>query len=177
MVRKAGIHEFFPARYPMKLDNAQSIPDIFEVVKEAVQDMEGVTRAGLMLGIAELEGGPERFIAALHPVGSNIILLNRFPLMRVKEKYPELYKSYVFHALLHEYLHTIGLVEEDQVGPKAIAITRPLFGEEHLVTKLAEDISQLLPFVHFPVRIRLPEGTKIELVEGFDRSSSTGHIG
>ena len=177
MVRKAGIHEFFPARYPMKLDNAQSIPDIFEVVKEAVQDMEGVTRAGLMLGIAELDEGPDRFIAALHPLGSNIILLNRFPLDRVKEQRPELYKAYVFHVLLHEYLHTVGLVEEDQVVPRAIAITRPLFGEEHLATKLAEDISLLLPFVHYPVRMRLPEGTRIDLVEGFDRSSSTGYIG
>lgn len=177
MVRKAGIHEFFPARYPMKLDKAQSIPDIFEVVKEAVHDMEGVTRAGLMLGIAELDVGPDRFIAALHPLGSNIILLNLFPLNRVKEQRPELYKAYVFHVLLHEYLHTVGLVEEDQVVPWAIAITRPLFGEEHLATKLAEDISHLLPFVRYPVGMRLPEGTKIELVEGFDRSSATGYIG
>jgi len=177
MVRKAGIHEFFPARYPMKLDKAEGIPGIFEVVKEAVQDMEGVTRAGLLLGIAELDDGPDRFIAALHPLGSNIILLNRFPLDRVKEQRPELYKAYVFHVLLTEYLHTVGLVEEEQVVPRAMAITRPLFGEEHLATKLAEDISQVLPFVRYPVRMRLPEGTKIELVAGFDRSSATGHIG
>ncbi|MGD1060256.1 MAG: hypothetical protein ABR879_02230 [Methanomassiliicoccales archaeon] len=175
-MRRRGIDEFFPERFALKLDRAETIPDIFEVVKEAVEAAERVSRSGLMLGLAELGGSRDSTIGGLHPVGTNIILLNKVPLRRVKESYPELYKPYVFHVLLHEYLHTIGLVDEASAKKKAYEITRFLFGEEHLATKLAKDLSAFLPFVTYPGRIPLPEGTQIELVEGFDRSSTDDYI-
>ncbi|HVO77344.1 MAG TPA: hypothetical protein VMS79_00580 [Methanomassiliicoccales archaeon] len=175
-MRRQGIDEFFPERFAVKLERAKTIPDIFEVVKDGVEAAERVSRSGLMLGLAELGGSRDSTIGGLHPIGTNIILLNKVPLRRVEESYPELYKPYVFHVLLHEYLHTIGLVDEEGVRRKTYDITLYLFGEEHLATKLAKDIKAFLPFITYPGRIPLPEGTQIELVEGFDRSSSEDYI-
>jgi hypothetical protein len=175
-MRPQGIDEFFPERFAVKLERAKTIPDIFEVVKEAVEEAERVSRSGLMLGLAELGGSQDSTIGGLHPVGTNIILLNKVPLRRVKDSYPDLYKPYVFHVLLHEYLHTIGLVDEKGTRKKAYEITLYLFGEDHLATKLAKDMRQFLPFITYPVRMPLPKGTAIELVEGFDRSSSQDYI-
>lgn len=172
-MRPRSIDEFFPKRFSLKLENAKTIPDIFEVVKEAVQVREGVTRAGLLLGLAELGGSADSFIGGLHPLGTNIIVLNKVPLRRVQDTNPELYKPYVFHVLLHEYLHTVGLVDEDGTRKRTLDITRSLFGADHLATKIAEDIGKYLPYITYPVRRPLPEGTQIELVEGFDRSSTT----
>ncbi|MFQ6061542.1 MAG: hypothetical protein ACE5KV_09700 [Thermoplasmata archaeon] len=62
-------------------------------------------RAGLMLGIADLGNHPRGFLGAFYPVATNIIVLNRVPLNWIKETNPELYKPYVFHVLLHEYVH------------------------------------------------------------------------
>jgi len=175
-MRPTSFDDFFPERFKVKLENTQSIPDIFEVVKEAVWVRERVSRAGLMLGLADLGGSPGSFIGGLHPLGTNIILMNRLPLIRVRDHYPDLYKPYVFHVLLHEYLHTIGFWDEKETRDKVLEITRPLFGDDHPATKLAEDIHQFLPFVTYPAPMKLPEGTEIELVEGFDRSSTEPYI-
>ncbi len=171
-MRGCSADEFFPTRFQTKLDKARTIADVYEVVKDAVQCCEGWSRAGLMLGLAELGGDGESFIGGLHPLGTNIIVLNKVPLRRVKETRPELLKPYLFHVLLHEYLHTIGIVGEDLTKDRVREISRRLFGPEHTVTKLAEDIAQFLPFIRYQVELPLPEDTAIELVEDFDRSSA-----
>jgi hypothetical protein len=79
----------------------------------------------------------------------------------------------MFHVLLHEYLHTIGLVGEGETRQKVLDISRPLFGEEHPVTQMASDIARFFPFISYPTRMPLPEGTSIELVEGVGGSSAT----
>jgi hypothetical protein len=171
------IETFFPERFPKMLEEAKDLPDIFEVVKEAVRAREGWSRSGLMLGLVEMGGDAGIFIGGLHPVGTNIIVLNKTPLRRIRESYPHLCKPYVFHVLMHEYIHTIGVLNEKETRDLALKITLPLFGAEHLATKFAEDMSQFLPFITYPLPMRLPEGVKIELVHGFDRSSTAGYIG
>ena len=171
-MRACSADEFFPSRFPSKLEKARTIADVYEVVKEAVHACEGWSRAGLMLGLAELGGDADSFIGGLHPVGTNIIILNKVPLRRVREARPELLKPYLFHVLLHEYLHTIGIVGEELTHDRVKEISLRLFGGEHLVTKLAEDIAQFLPFIRYPFDLPLPAGTEIELVEDFDRSSA-----
>ncbi|HXZ23409.1 MAG TPA: hypothetical protein VEH08_01605 [Methanomassiliicoccales archaeon] len=171
-MRGCSVDEFFPSRFPSKLEKAKTIADVYEVVKDAVHACEGWSRAGLMLGLAELGSDADSVVGGLHPLGSNIIILNKMPMRRVKEARPELLKPYLFHVLLHEYLHTIGIVEEELTQERVKEISLRLFGPEHLVTKLAEDITQFLPFIRYPFELPLPEGTEIELVEDFDRSSA-----
>jgi hypothetical protein len=96
--------------FESKLEKARNIPDIFELVKLAVRKTIGKERSGLMLGLSNLGGGPEGFVGAYYPVATNIIVMNTMPLDRIRQTDPSLYKPYVFHILLHEYIHTLGVM-------------------------------------------------------------------
>ena len=161
-----------------QLDSAKDLPDIFEIVKTAVRKSTGMERPGLMLGLANLGGGPEGLIGAFYPIATNIIVMNTLPLKRIKETDPALYKPYVFHILLHEYLHTLGIIDEAATRKKAYEISTEIFGKEHVVTQLAADLSRFIPKLVYPVYgWQPPEEYQLELVKGFDRSSTTFYIG
>jgi hypothetical protein len=161
-----------------QLDSAKDLPDIFEIVKTAVRKSTGMERPGLMLGLANLGGGPEGLIGAFYPIATNIIVMNTLPLKRIKETDPALYKPYVFHILLHEYLHTLGIIDEAATRKKAYEVSTEIFEKEHVVTQLAADLSRFIPKLVYPVYgWQPPEEYQLELVKGFDRSSTTFYIG
>jgi hypothetical protein len=70
------------SNYPARLEKAKDLADIFEVVKDAVQAQLGLSRGGLMLGIAELGGRPDAWIGGFYPVATNIIVMNKGPMNR-----------------------------------------------------------------------------------------------
>jgi hypothetical protein len=156
-----------------RLENTKTLADIFEVVKAAVWESQKKSRAGLMLGLANLGNHPQGFFGAFYPVGSNVIVMNKIPLERIKETRPELYKPYIFHVLLHEYLHTLGYLSESGVRQMAHEITRQVFGEEHLATKIAKDTSLFFKNLVYPNAAWQPDDMKLELVDGFDRGSAS----
>lgn len=160
-----------PRTYPQRLESAKDLADIFEIVKDAVRARLGTSRGGLMLGLAELGGDPQGWIGGLYPVASNVIVMNKGPMNRIMETAPELYKPYVFHILLHEYIHAIGYMDESLTRKRALEISDALFGHEHMATKMATDIMQFFPHITYPVPMKAPEGMPLELVKGFDRSS------
>ena len=90
----------------------QEFIEIFEEVKQVVKKSEGRSRAGLMLGLQELGSPLNGFIGAYYPVASNIIVVNKTPIRRIIETKPELIKPYGFHILLHEYIHSLGFLDE-----------------------------------------------------------------
>jgi len=159
-----------------RLENAKSLPDIFEVVKAAVWECHRKSRGGLMLGLANLGNHPQGFFGAFYPVGSNVIVMNKIPLDRIKETRDELYKPYAFHVLLHEYLHTLGYMDESGVRKMAHEITKEVFGEEHLSTKIAANTAPYFKNLVYPYASWQPDDMKMELVCGFDRGS-TDYIG
>ncbi len=156
-----------------RLENAKTLADIFEVVKAAVWESQRKSRAGLMLGLANLGNHPQGFFGAFYPVGSNVIVMNKIPLERIKETRPELYKPYIFHVLLHEYLHTLGYLSESGVRQMAYEITREVFGEEHLATKMAKDTTLFFKNFVYPNAAWQPDDMNLELVDGFDRGSAS----
>ena len=129
----------------LQLENARSLPDIFEIVKASVLKSTGKSRSGLMLGMADLGNSPEAFFGAFYPVGSNVIVMNKIPLQRIKETMPELFKPYAFQVLMHEYMHTLGYLDESLVRTKVVEICRRTLGEDHLATRLAAHIPQVEP--------------------------------
>ncbi|MDH4122541.1 MAG: hypothetical protein OEV21_00415 [Thermoplasmata archaeon] len=153
------------------LDNARSLADVFEVVKTAVYSTIHMSRGGLMLGLADLGNHPGRFFGAFYPVGTNIIVMNRTPLARIKETQPDLWRPYAFHVLLHEYLHTLGYLDENQVGRKVYDISETALGKDHPATQIAMDTVKFFPNLVYPNIAWQPENLDVELVEGFDRSS------
>ncbi len=156
-----------------RLENAKTLADIFEVVKAAVWESRKTSRGGIMLGLANLGNHPQGFFGAFYPVGTNVIVMNKIPLERIKETRPELYKPYIFHILLHEYLHTLGYLSESGVRLMVLEITREVFGEEHLATRIAADTTQFFKNLVYPHAAWQPDDMRLELVEGFDRGSAS----
>jgi hypothetical protein len=157
--------------YRTRLDEAKSLPDIFELVKTLVLKSMGKSRGGLMLGMANLGNHPQGFFGGFFPTGTNVIVLNRVPLQRIKETRPELYKPYVFNVLLHEYIHSLGFLDEADVRSKVLQITREALGEQHLATQMAENAGEFIKHLAYPDVTWKPDDVGMELVAGFDRSS------
>jgi len=157
--------------YKTRLEEARSLADIFEVVKSLVLNSIGKSRGGLMLGMADLGNHPQGFFGGFFTVGSNVIVLNKIPLQRIRETRPELYKPYVFHILLHEYIHSLGYLDESRVKSKVHQITREALGEEHLATRIAANAEGFIKHLAYPDIAWKPDDTGLELVMGFDRSS------
>lgn len=153
------------------MNNAKTLPDIFEVVKAAVQETMGRSRAGLMLGLADLGNHPQGFFGAFHPIGDNIIVMNKTPLKRIEETQPKLFKPYAFHILLHEYLHSLGYIDEELVRKMTYEITESVFGKSHIASQMAADTLSFIPNLTYPNIAWKPENLDIELVQDFDRSS------
>lgn len=156
----------------------QDLIEIFEDVKEAVKKIEDRSRAGLMLGLQELGTSPSGFIGAYFPVASNIIVINKTPLRRIIDTNLKLFKPYIFHVLLHEYIHSLGFLDERITEQKTYDISKRHFGEKHVITQLASDMKKFFPNLVYPNYGWLPPKgiPSIELVYGFDRSNTSNYI-
>lgn len=166
--------EFFRA----KLDESDNLADIFELVKEAVKRFLGQHRAGLMLGLANLGMRRGFFVGAFYPVGSNIIVMNRAPFdvaLRTTDK--KVFNGYCFHLLLHEYLHALGYLSEEDVRTLVHSVCNQALGKDNPATVMAErGIAFYFPKVtYFSQDVRIPRGIQIELIKDFDKSSA-GYI-
>lgn len=161
-----------------RLEQSENLVDIFELVKESVKRFLDQHRAGLMLGIANLGMRRGSFVGAFHPLGSNIIVMNKAPFdvaLRTTDK--KVFNAYCFHLLLHEYLHALGYVDEEHVRDLVHRVCGLALGKDSPATVMAErGLGFYFPRVtYFSRDVRVPRGIQIELVKGFDRSS-VGYI-
>ncbi|MCU0849978.1 MAG: hypothetical protein MUC80_01720 [Candidatus Thermoplasmatota archaeon] len=156
----------------------QNIIETFEEVKKVVAKNEHRSRAGLMLGLQEIGASLDGFIGAYYPVASNIIIVNKTPLRRILETDKALLKPYIFHVLLHEYIHALGFLDEETTGQKTYEISKQQFGEHHIITQLSTDIRKFFPNLVYPIHGWVPQKNvpSIELVKGFDFSSTNSYI-
>ncbi len=162
--------------FKIQLEEAESLADVFEVVKAAVLKSTGMSRGGLMLGMADLGNHPRGFLGGFFTVGSNVIVLNKTPLQRIRETRPELRKPYAFFVLLHEYIHSLGYLDEGLVTSKTLAISRESLGEDHPATRIAADVRGFLKDLVYPEAAWSPDDERMGIVEGFDRSSVPYYI-
>lgn len=150
------------------------MPEIFELVKETVRRHLKTERTGLMLGLSNLGGGPEHLVGGFFQVAGNMIVMNKLPLHRIQETNPNLYKPYIYHILLHEYLHSIGYLSESQVRPLVYEISKSFFGEQHLVTALGEGWHKFMPNLVYPIYGWSPDGDfRVEVVPGLDPDATS----
>ncbi|MBU0497992.1 MAG: hypothetical protein KKC68_02555 [Candidatus Thermoplasmatota archaeon] len=150
----------------------------FENIKHIVQTHEHRSRAGLMLGLQELGATQQGFIGAYFPVSSNIIVINKTPLRRIIETKPALLQPYGFHVLLHEYIHSLGFLDEQTTQQKTYEISKHHFGENHIITLFSTDIRQFIPNLTYPIYGWKPQNAfpPIEIIQGFDRSHTDYYI-
>jgi len=154
--------------YRSGLDKAQGFSDVWELVKDTVKDSLGEHRVGMMLFLDDL---PLQ-LGAYHPLGTNNIVLNR-TLVQIVEAATQsrlLVNAFVYSLLVHEYLHALGHIPEVEVRPLVYKISEDCFGEDHIVTRLAEKSPWAL-LKGVPLgRIEAPKRV-IEIVKDFEKSN------
>jgi len=154
------------------LANATNFSDIFQIVKKIVQDYVGEDQAGLLVGISDLGNYGQAFLGAFYSMDANTIVINKRPLDTIQRTQPDLYNPYVFHVMLHEYLHSLGILEEDQVRLFAYEISKKYFGSNHLTTQIAFDLERFLPQLSLGTEFEAPEEMNIEFVNGIDKDNT-----
>ncbi|MDH2901162.1 MAG: hypothetical protein PXY39_09345 [archaeon] len=156
-----------------KVEGATSYDDLFESVKRVVESEIGRHRAGLALVLTDMPNT----VGAFHPVGSNSIVLNRALInaMRVVIKNQKEINSFVFMVLMHEYLHSLGYLDEIQVRKIAHQISKRAFGAGHLTARMAiGNWLEMYPQISMVVQKLSPNS--FERIDKFD-SSSMRYIG
>ena len=96
-------------RNQIKIAKSVDFNDVFELVKSSVLKKFDMHRAGLSLTLQIMPSN----LGAYHVLGSNIIVLNKFVLGIIKQssKTSEEYNSYLYMVLVHEYLHSFGIID------------------------------------------------------------------
>ena len=155
-----------------RLARAKTIADVFTIVQDVVRQEMGREQAGLLVGLADLGTSPQGFVGAFTIIPSNIIIVNTRPLKRVRQTRPSLYIPYLFHVILHEYVHSVGSYDEEETRRLVYEMSGRVFGEGHIATKLARDLSAFMPDLTYPWHgFQPPEGMEIEFVAGIDRKN------
>lgn len=156
-----------------KIAKASNYDDLFETVKRVVESEMGRHRAGLALVLTDMPNT----VGAYHPVGSNAIVLNRALVNALKTvvKDKDEVNSFVFMVLMHEYLHSLGYLDELSVRRKCQAICKSALGQEHMTVKMAiGNWLDMYPKLSMVVQKLAPN--RFERVDLFD-SSSMRYIG
>jgi hypothetical protein len=112
-------------------------------------------------------------VGAYHVLGSNVIAINSVLLELVRKHSTSNYEynSYLFTVLLHEYLHSFGILDENTVRNMSLKLCEKFFGENRIVTVIAEDPLKIFPQIGL-VRYDKYE-SKFELIKNFDNSNQT----
>jgi hypothetical protein len=155
-------------RNQIKIAKSVDFNDVFELVKSSVLKKFDMHRAGLSLTLQIMPSN----LGAYHFLGSNIIVLNKFVLGIIKQssKTSEEYNSYLFMVLVHEYLHSLGIIDENAVRQMTYDLCRSVFGESHISTSMAKDD----PSSFFPQLKNMTNHmfyNQFEVIENFDKAS------
>jgi len=123
-------------RFRSRLENAKSYGEVWDIVKDSVEFSLHKRRGGMMLFLDDL---PIQ-LGAYHPLGTNNIVLNR-TLVQIVEaalKSKRMVNALIYNLLLHEYLHALEEFSEVEVRQMVYTIARKCFGEDYVVTLIAE---------------------------------------
>jgi hypothetical protein len=122
--------------YRSRIDEAEGFSGVWEIVKDTVKVSLGQHRFGMLLFLDDLP----LHLGAYHQLGTNNIVLNRrlVNIVEAVTKSKKLVNAFVYSILTHEYLHALGHVSEAEVHSLVYDISKQCFGEDHIVTTLAE---------------------------------------
>ena len=155
--------------YGNKILQLADFNQAFELVKLAVEDKFKMHRAGLSL---ILQGLPTK-LGAYHILGSNLIIVNKRILNIIKiHKSLDEYNSYLFMVLTHEYLHSLGIIDELEVRNMTYSLLASLAGENHMATKMARHQPWDL-FLELSLFDDNSFEQKFEIIKNFDRTTQT----
>lgn len=151
--------------YASRLDDCANFQAVFVLVKRSVKESLGLERVGLMLYLMDLPLN----VGAFHEIGSNGIVMNRALLEQVigSACSRREINSFVYSILLHEYIHTLGCIDEAKTRRLTYSVSRDVFGADHVATKMAD----AGPWAYIklnPISDSYEHGRGIELVRDFE---------
>ena len=126
----------------------------------------------MLVGLSDLGIYDNSFLGAFYSLDANTIVINKRPLDTIKKTDPNLYNPYLFHVLLHEYLHSLGIFDEKHVRVLVYEITKKYFGDNHLATQLALDLEKFLPNLTLGGVVEEPQDMSIEFISGIDKDNT-----
>jgi len=156
------------ADYVDKLDQCHNFQEIFSLVKRSVREALNVERTGLILYLRDLP----IMMGAYHQIGTNGIIMNRTLLEQVVQTAASKREinSFIYNILLHEYLHTLGYINEREVRKLTYIVSEETFGPDHAVTKMATEgpwaSIKINPFYAPP-----PYEREVQIVRDFENPS------
>ena len=153
-----------------KIANLKDFDETFELVKAVVLQKFKLHRAGLSLILQMMPSS----LGAYHMLGSNAIVVNTYLLTTLKGivKSTEEYNSYIFMVLSHEYLHSLGIVDENTVRQMTFELCKWMLGNDHTATKMAKNgPSAIYPELRSLMKSQF--GRDFQVVKNFDRSNQT----
>ncbi len=152
--------------YSSRINKAGGFSEVWEIVKDTVKDSLGKHRVGMMLFLDDLP----LHLGAYHPLGTNNMVLNRILVQIVEsiKKSKRHVNAFVYSLLVHEYLHALGYVSEAEVRSLVYKISKECFGEDHIVTKLAEETPWML-LKGVPLRVIESPKSPMEIVRDFEK--------
>jgi hypothetical protein len=152
--------------YSSRINKAEGFSEVWEIVKDTVKDSLGKHRVGIMLFLDDLP----LHLGAYHPLGTNNMVLNRTLVQIVEsiKKSKRYVNAFVYSLLVHEYLHALGHVSETEVRSLVYKISKECFGEDHIVTKLAEENPWML-LKGVPLRVIKSPKSPMEIVKDFEK--------
>jgi hypothetical protein len=164
-LRSSGYHQD-------ELVNARmSYDEIFQIVKRSVKKITGLERSGLGLALSDLPAT----VGAYWQVGGNYIVMNESlvkAMGRIARSLLE-FNSFVFSILAHEYLHSVGFINEAEARAMTALVTREYFGPSHPASILSNgDLWSVYPEL---LQVHGGDGSKLKIVNRFD-SDSTSYI-
>ena len=155
--------------YRHKILHLSDFNEAFELVKSTVETRYKMHRAGLSLILQVMPTN----LGAYHVLGSNLIIANKRILDIIKKyKSREEYNSYLFMVLVHEYLHSFGIIDELQVRKMTYTLIASLVGEDHMATSMA----RYQPWSLFPELNLFHNNSfeqKFEVVRNFDKTTQS----
>jgi hypothetical protein len=140
---------------------------IFSLVRKAVKSTLNKERVGLGLALADL---PSQ-LGAFWEVGGNYIVMNRNLLDALKFAHRPIdeINSFVFVILLHEYLHSLGVLDEYNARALTAKICATLFEEGHPAYEIGtKDPWQVYPFL---TQVPSGRGENLRIIGNFDSDS------
>ncbi|MEM0141174.1 MAG: hypothetical protein QXN66_03955 [Thermoplasmatales archaeon] len=142
---------------------------VFTLVKKAVKAFLGKERTGLGLALSRLPAE----LGAFWQVGGNYVIVNKslIDALRAAGRSQLEINSFVFVILMHEYVHSIGVL--DEVGARELTkrICQNLFPVDHPAYIISsKDPWQVYPFLKM---VRGGRGESIEFVRHFDTDSAS----
>jgi hypothetical protein len=154
------------------LDAPADYDAVFRVVRDAVRHVLGIERPGLGLGLSNLP--PQ--LGAYWQVTGNLIVMNEglVNAMRANAETPTELNSFIYVILAHEYLHSLGYLNERSVRAVTARVTRTAFGPDHPATRMAHgDLWRLYPFLAYAPG---GNGQRLKVVTKFDLDTTDRYI-